>query len=128
MFLIMMKKCVSLNLDRITTRSPGNGAAAIGRYNGRFGQSSDRGGGVTPVQRQGYPSVQSGVGHQAGTVRADFGHSGDIDINHCGEGQYSDPKLFHADHGVVDLSGDGRSGRWSSEVSDWQRPNYAKTG
>ena len=27
---------------RITTRSPGNGAAAIGRYNGRLGQSSDR--------------------------------------------------------------------------------------
>ena len=42
--------------DRITTRSPDNGAPAVRRYNARFGQSPNRRGGVTPVQRQGYPS------------------------------------------------------------------------
>ena len=44
------------NSDRITTRSPGSGDASVGRYNARLGQSSDRRGHTTPVQRQGYPS------------------------------------------------------------------------
>ena len=69
---------VSINLeDRITTRSPGNGAAAIGRYNGRFGQSSDRSGGVTSVQRQGYRSLDRAWG---AAVRADFVSFGDATV------------------------------------------------
>ena len=43
--------------DRITTRSPGNGGAWIdfGGTNAE-GNRADRDPGVTPVQRQGYPS------------------------------------------------------------------------
>ena len=65
--------------DRITTRSPGNGGGVVGRYNGRFGQLSDRDPGVTPVQPQGYPSERSGVGRQPSTDRADFVRFGDTD-------------------------------------------------
>ena len=71
---------IFINRDRITTRSPGSGDASVGRYNGRFGQSSDRRGHTTPVQRQGYPSERSGVGRQTGAVRADFVSFGDIEV------------------------------------------------
>ena len=50
--------------NRITTRSPGNGGGGVGRYNGRFGQSSDADPGVTPVQRQGYPSQMLSLDRQ----------------------------------------------------------------
>ena len=86
---------IFINRDRITTCSPGNGGGVVRRYNGRR-QSPDRDPGVTPVQRQGYPSIRprrrmtkrrvlntieqlgdQRPGQRGTTVRADFVHFGD---------------------------------------------------
>ena len=60
-----MGKTEEVFSDRITTRSPGNGGGGHRRYNARLGQSPIPDPGVTPVQRQGYPSARSGVGRPA---------------------------------------------------------------
>ena len=44
-----------LTRDRITTRSPGNGGGVVGGTMPKA--NADRDPGVTPVQRQGYPSA-----------------------------------------------------------------------
>ena len=112
-----LSRCTHIYRDRITTRSPGNGGGGHRRYNARLGQSPMPDPGVTPVQRQGYPSERSGVGRQMGPVRADFVRFGGSQIIEGSVYQCNDANLHRCDFQASVISGVGHSGRRSFRAS-----------